>query len=864
MTIFSQSTEKTSVEENQDFLENLMKSHPDQFSNILKNKKKFETQIIYTQINRDEQNIPTFKSFRYNVDENRYFYPASTVKMPAAFIAMEYLNELNIPGLNAQTTMLTDSAYLGQTAVTKDTTAKNQLPSVSHYAKKIFTVSDNDAFNRLFELLGHDYLNKSLHKKGFNNTRITHRLALSMPEDGGLFTNLVKFTKGEQTLHIKPLLKSEKSYALEKKILKGKGYINSNGDLVNEKFEFTHKNFMPLTEMQSMLQSVIFPEAVSPKKRFNLSEQDYTTLYRFMSQLPTESDFPDYDKKEINDSYSKFLLYGAKQAIPDHIRIFNKIGQAYGYLTDNAYIIDTKNKVEFMLSAVIHTNANEIYNDGVYEYDSIGLPFMRELGQLIYNYEIERERKVIPDLSKFELQYDKVEKVSEEIAPNLAANYHNYHEPLLDFRRITRKDIEPFIESLSNHERFEVEKIGESVEGRTINLIRAGSGPKKVILWSQMHGDESTATRALFEVFNFLSADDALNEFRENILSKTTLYFIPMLNPDGAEVFQRRNALSIDLNRDALRLTSPEAVILKSVRDKYSPDFGFNLHDQSKHYNVVNTGKTASISFLAPAYNFEKDINEGRGNAMKLIVQMNEMLQVYIPGQVGRYDDAFEPRAFGDNIQKWGTNTILIESGGSIGDPEKLKLVKMNFMAILFALNEIANEGYSKASINDYETIPENDRNFFDLLIRNTYEYRNGEKFILDIGIFNEEQMIGNKLTTKASIADLGDLSTYYGYEELHAEGMEVQKGKVYSETFEYLKGIDPKKASEWLSQGITTIKVKTMPSAEEIRQFPLHVVPEDYKEKDLLSLGSQQPLLLLNNSELKYVILNGKIISIH
>ncbi len=863
MVIFSQSKDITTIKENQDFLEKLMKTQPDQFQNILNNKKQFETQIIYTQINRDQHNTPTFKSFQYNVDDSRYFYPASTVKMPTVFMALEFLNTLRIPGLNANTTMLTDSAYQGQSAVKEDLTAENNLPSPIHYAKKIFLVSDNDAFNRLFELLGHDYLNNKLHEKGYEKTRITHRLAISMPGDGGLYTNPVSFWKGNQVLFEKPLLKSQTSYAPENKTLKGKGFINGSGELVKEKFDFTYKNFMPLSEMHDMLKAVIFPEAVSLEKRFHLSEQDYELLYGAMSELPRESDFPQYNKEDYNDSYSKFLLFGAKEAIPDHIRVFNKIGQAYGYLTDNAYIIDTKNNVEFMLSAVIHTNANEIYNDGVYEYDSIGLPFMQDLGQLIYNHELERDRKFVPDLSKFKLVYDSAETVAEEFAPNLNANYHLYHEPLLDFRRIKYNDIEPFRNTIASQDIFEIENLGKSVEGRNINLIKAGKGAQKVILWSQMHGDESTATRALFEIFNFLSADDALNGFRENILSKTTLYFIPMLNPDGAEAFQRQNALSIDLNRDALRLSSPESKILKQVRDKYEPDFGFNLHDQSKYYNVSNTEKTASISFLAPAYNYEKDINEGRGNAMKLIVKMNEMLQEYIPGQVGRYDDAFEPRAFGDNIQKWGTNTILIESGGTIGDPEKLKLVKMNFMAILYALNEIANSSYTNANINSYEDIPKNDRNFYDLLIRNGHVLRDGKSYKMDLGIFLEEKMIGTTVATKTSVAEMGDLSIYYGYEEVDAEGLEMQIGKVFPEILKNINDIEQDQAYKWLAQGYTTVRLTHPPSGKDHNELPLFFVNEEYQASELIALGTKEPLLFLKNDEVQFVIVNGEIISL-
>jgi len=864
MALKAQQAQNTDqVPENENFIEQLMKTAPEQFKHILKNKKKFETQIIYTQINRDKDNKPSFKSFSYNVDEERYFYPASTVKMPAAFLALERLNELNTPGLTANTNMLTDSAYTGQSAVYKDETVESGIPSVAQYAKKIFIVSDNDAFNRLFELLGHDYINNNLAEKGYDKTRIRHRLALYMPGDGGQYTNPIRFEKDGELLYEKPLLSSSKPYHPDEKILKGKGYINGSGELVKKKFEFTYKNFMPLTEMQEMLKAVVFPEAVDQRAAFDLSPLDYEMLYRFMSQLPGESDYPKYDKEEFNDSYSKFLLFGAKDAIPDHIRIFNKIGLAYGYMTDNAYIIDTKNNVEFLLSAVIHVNENEIYNDGVYEYDSLGLPFMKNIGKLIYDYELNRAKERKPDLSKFELSYDTVKKVSADFAPNLSANYHQYHEPALDYQRIKYQNMQPLIDTLKRINLFNVEQIGQSVEGRPINLVTVGTGPVKVLLWSQMHGDESTATRALFEIFDFLAADDALNEFREKLLSELTIYVIPMLNPDGAEVFNRRNALSIDLNRDALRLTSPEARILKSIRDKYEPEFGFNLHDQSKYYNVANSGKTASISFLAPAYNYEKEINEGRGNAMKLIGKMNQMLQQYIPGGVGRYDDAFEPRAFGDNIQKWGTNTVLIESGGVIGDPEKKYLVKMNFMAILFGLHEIANKGYAEMSLKDYQTIPENDRNFFDLLIRNTTEKRDGKSYTLDIGLFTSEKLVENRMVGRTYIGDLGDLSTYYGYEELDAEGHEVSYGKIYPEAIENISSLALEKAQKWLAEGYTTVRVKQLPTAIESLQLPLKFVAEDYEAPEKLSLGSGDPLLLMKDNVVRFAIINGSILTI-
>ncbi|NJL74627.1 MAG: hypothetical protein HC892_05880 [Saprospiraceae bacterium] len=270
--------------------------------------------------------------------------------------------------------------------------------------------------------------------------------------------------------------------------------------------------------------------------------------------------------------------------------------------------------------------------------------------------------------------------------------YEQYREPSLTQKRFKHTDLLPLIEKRSNHPLFKVTKAGESVEGRAIYVVKVGTGKTKVLLWSQMHGDESTATMALMDVMNFFEQKDGLDAIRKQLLNQLSIFMIPMLNPDGAERFQRQNAMGVDLNRDALRLQNPESKILKQVRDDLQPAWGFNLHDQSRYYAVGNTSKPATISFLAPAYNEQKEVNETRGDAMKLIVVMNKMLQKYLPGQVAKYSDAFEPRAFGDNIQKWGTRTILIESGGHYNDPEKQFIRKMNFLALMTALESIAQQ----------------------------------------------------------------------------------------------------------------------------------------------------------------------------
>ena len=371
-----------------------------------------------------------------------------------------------------------------------------------------------------------------------------------------------------------------------------------------------------------------------------------------------------------------------------------------------------------------------------------------------------------------------------DFANKLSDNYDKYLEKSIAHQYLKREDIAPIIKKLESNALFEVSKLGESVEGRDINLIKCGSGPTTVLLWSQMHGNEPTATMALMDIFKFLTTDDELNPVRKTILANTTLYFVPMLNPDGAERFERRNALDLDLNRDALRLQSPEANILKDIRDKIDADFGFNLHDQSTLYSAGVSANQASISFLAPAYNWEKEVNESRGNAMKVIVQMNKVLQLFIPGKLGKYNDTFEPRAFGDNIQKWGTSTILIETGGYPNDVEKQFLRKMNFIGIVTSLKSIAEASYKSENIDDYYAIPDNKRYLYDLIIRNAQVNFFNKLYTMDIGINRSRRHEGDNKDTQYSsyIAEFGDMSTFFGYDEFDATGMIAKPGKAAQE----------------------------------------------------------------------------------
>ncbi len=393
---------------NTDFLPNLMATKPEQFKELMDNAGRYRLQILYTQIDRDKKNRPKFTSHGYRISNTEYFYPASTVKFPAAALALEKINNLNIKGLNKETVMLTGAEYERHTPVTKDSTAENGLPSVAHYIKKILMVSDNDAFNRLYELMGQEGFNDALRKKGYADTRIFHRLQVGMNGEQNRRTNPIKFMNGDKVVYEQPMITSEKIYDSPTPITVGKGYMKGDS-LVNEPFGFSNRNFYPLVEQQSVLKSILFPEAVEAKKRFNLTDEDYKFMYKYMSQMPTESIYPKYDLTEFYPTYCKFLMYGSgKNDVPNpNIRIFNKVGDAYGFLLDNAYIVDFEKGVEFMLTTVLLCNNDQIFNDDKYDYDTVGYPFMKNLGQLIYNYELTRKRKNKADLSKFKIVYDK-------------------------------------------------------------------------------------------------------------------------------------------------------------------------------------------------------------------------------------------------------------------------------------------------------------------------------------------------------------------------------------------------------------------------------------------------------------------------
>ncbi|MDB5139270.1 MAG: hypothetical protein JWR12_1186 [Mucilaginibacter sp.] len=409
-TLFLLMTSLSASAQQQDtvFLKKMLEAQPELFSHILNHPTHNEVQILYTQINRDENNVPHFTSYSYRLNANHYFYPASTVKLPTAIFALEKLNALNIKGLNKKTVMKTDSSFAGETKMLNDTLSVNGLPSVEQYIKEILLVSDNYAYNRLYEFVDRAEINNKLKKYNLDNTRIIGRLAIYDGGEGARHTNAIDFYKGDKLIYHQPAQYDPKNYPMHlDNMLQGKGYLDKNDKLVMQPFDFSEKNVYTIADMQMVLKRLLFPETFPKDQQFNLKPDDYKFIYHYMSMFPTESKNPTYQSPDYYPAYCKFLFYGGDSTavINPDIRIFNKVGDSYGYDIDNAYIVDFKNNVEFILTAVVQSNEDGIYNDNKYEYKTVCLPFMKNLGQVIYQYELSRPRKHLPNLSKFKFQY---------------------------------------------------------------------------------------------------------------------------------------------------------------------------------------------------------------------------------------------------------------------------------------------------------------------------------------------------------------------------------------------------------------------------------------------------------------------------
>lgn len=332
-------------------------------------------------------------------------------------------------------------------------------------------------------------------------------------------------------------------------------------------------------------------------------------------------------------------------------------------------------------------------------------------------------------------------------------------ENSLHGRYITLHDIEPLLRSCDGA--FKVAVEGYSVLDKPIYSVTAGQGSIRVYIWSQMHGNESTTTKSIFDFLNFLCRE---HELARAFLSHFTFCILPMVNPDGAELYTRENANKADLNRDSVNLSQPESRILREVFNRFKPDFCFNMHDQRSIFGVGDTGKPATVSFLAPSYNEEREINANRQKAINIIACINDVLQQYIPGQVGRFDDGFNINCIGDMFQSLNVPTLLFEAGHFENDYIREKTRKFIFIALLSGFTSIYENDIVRDRSEDYFVIPQNKINFYDIIYKKVKINYENREIITNFASQYKEEVFENSVIFNAYIREIGELANIYGH----------------------------------------------------------------------------------------------------
>ncbi|WP_426092341.1 M14 family metallopeptidase [Flavobacterium sp. DSR3-2] len=365
---------------------------------------------------------------------------------------------------------------------------------------------------------------------------------------------------------------------------------------------------------------------------------------------------------------------------------------------------------------------------------------------------------------------------------NLEQLFSQHSEETIHGRYITLESIEPLLQKLNSNNQLKI--IGKSVLGKFIYSYQIGDGKIKILLWSQMHGNESTTTKALFDFLNVLESGSRLAQI---LLKSFTFYTIPMLNPDGAKLYTRENANKVDLNRDSNELTQPESKLLRAVFESFKPDYCFNLHDQRTIFGVSDTGKPATLSFLAPSYNEEREINDSRLKAINLIASINEVLQEYLPNQIGRFDDSFNINCIGDKFQYLGVPTLLFEAGHFPNDYEREKTRKYVFMALISSFTTLSENVIVSNGINKYLNIPQNKVVFYDFMYKNIKINYDGIEIITNFAAQYKEELIENQICFNANVSQIGDLENYFGHFEYDAEGA------LYKDNFESIPKLNQK-----------------------------------------------------------------------
>ena len=366
-----------------------------------------------------------------------------------------------------------------------------------------------------------------------------------------------------------------------------------------------------------------------------------------------------------------------------------------------------------------------------------------------------------------------LDPIIKEFRNFLYNNYNSFKVGKISKRRFKYEEYFDCINILRASVHFSFEKIGDSEEGRALSLIKIGHGETKLFLWSQMHGDEPTASLAILDILNFFGASDEVNGVREFLLNNLSIYIYPVVNPDGALKYQRENINGVDLNRDAVNLDTNEAKVLMTTFKNIQPHFAFNLHDQNSRYSLGGNNLQAAIALLAPPYDESGSVNSNRSDAMKLIGGIKELLDDYIPGHVGKYSDEYEPNAFGDTFQGLGSSTILLESGGWAGDVEKQYLRKLNFVILLSSFLMISKKSYERIALSVYDDLPMNERNLFDLIVKNVSTDNGALHEQISVGINTYEIPVEGEdtFTITTKVQGIGALIGFTGLTEFDADG---------------------------------------------------------------------------------------------
>ena len=389
------------TEQDSPILDQLLDRNDPVMKLVLANPDLFRLQIIFSQVNRNQKNQPFIKHHTWRLDTLEYFYPASMVKLPTAALSLEKIRQLKIPDLDPYTKMQVS----GSTSPCHRPTAGNEASNtwghacLVQYLKHALVSSDNISYDRLYEFVGQQELNETLHERGYRSANITQRYGAYCSLSENKYTQRVRFhDKEDQLIYDQPARQSPRNFEQKMRTRIGRAKKLDDGSLVDEPYDFTGRNFMNLKDLHEVLMSIMMPMAMARDQVFHLEKEDYKVLHKYMSMYPTESTDPWIDRSYYTTTRMKYLLYGNVAAPDPNVRIFNKVGFAHGFLIDCAYIVDFDKKVEFFVSALIFTNRKGVTGDGNYEYFSIGMPFLKRLGEILLQNERKRLRKYDPDL----------------------------------------------------------------------------------------------------------------------------------------------------------------------------------------------------------------------------------------------------------------------------------------------------------------------------------------------------------------------------------------------------------------------------------------------------------------------------------